>query len=1070
MPPSPQDASSSQATRAPDPRPPAAPPADVTAAARTVAPAPRGPTNVDGVPGYEILGELGRGGMGVVYKARQIKLNRLVALKMILAGGHAGKAELQRFQTEAEAIARLQHPNIVQVYEVGEHAGKPFFSLEFCSGGSLERKLNGTPMPARAAAALLQTLAQAMQAAHKSDIIHRDLKPANILLTRDGTPKITDFGLAKKLDEASQTQSGALMGTPSYMAPEQAGVKGKAMGPAADVYALGAILYELLTGRPPFRAASAMDTIMQVLSNEPVPPRQLAPQTPKDLETICLKCLHKEPARRYRSAAALAKDLERFANGEPIAARPVGQQERSWRWCRRNPVVAGLMAAVAAALLLGMAVATLFAALAYGQAQEALREKREADEQRKAAETARLVAVNATQAVRAGAAEILKQRDRNASLVYAGQIGLALREWEVNEAGNARRLLDLCDPNLRGWEHDYLVALVSKNQRTCPGHSREVVSVAWSSDGRHFASGSRDNTIIVWDAEAGRQVAKLEGHDIWVACVCWSPDGKRLASASNDTTVKVWDVAARKAIHTLRGHAGPVTGVCWSPDGKRLASANVDGTVKLWDADTGLEKGPPLKGHTGFITCVAWSPEPEGRWIASADAKLAVKVWDAATGREVRELKGHAAPVFSLSWRHDSKRLATASADHRVKVWDVETGQPIRTLMGHNRRVGGVAFSPNGEHLASASDDQTVKVWNADADMDPITFRGHAHAVESVAWSPNGLVLASASWDGTVKLWDPGIKQEPPALKGPGFPITSVAWSSFDDSRLASAGLDTAVVAWDTRTYGQRFTIAGNPSAVITPGPTARSSVAWSPDGKYLACGCVNADADANTVHTVKVYDAATGRAEFSLKGPRGLVTSVAWHRDSKRLAGGSADSKVMVWDVGGNREPITVGAHAGWVTCVAWSRDGTRLASSGIDAKLKVWDVGAAREVQTLVGHDGGVPAVCWSPDGTGLASAGWDGKVKVWDLTTGQATHTLTEHNGPVYCVSWSPNGKRLASAGHDGTLKLWDPTTGHKMLSLRAHDGWVTSVAWSPDGKRLASAGSDMTVKVWDTQIGR
>jgi len=302
------------------------------------------------VPGYELLGELGRGGMGVVYRARQVKANRLVALKMILAGGHAGAAELARFRTEAEAIARLQHPNIVQVHEVGEHEGKPFFSLEFCGGGSLAQKLNGTPLPAREAAELVEALARAMQAAHARGVIHRDLKPANVLLAEDGTPKVTDFGLAKKLDEAGQTQSGAVLGTPSYMAPEQAAGKGKEIGPLADVYALGAILYECLTGRPPFRAATALDTILQVVNDEPVPPSQLQSKTPRDLETVCLKCLRKEPAKRYASAADLAEDLRRWQAGEPITARPVGRVERGVKWVRRNPVVTSLLAAVVLAV------------------------------------------------------------------------------------------------------------------------------------------------------------------------------------------------------------------------------------------------------------------------------------------------------------------------------------------------------------------------------------------------------------------------------------------------------------------------------------------------------------------------------------------------------------------------------------------------------------------------------------------------------------------------------------------------------------------------------------------------
>jgi formylglycine-generating enzyme required for sulfatase activity len=303
------------------------------------------------VPGYEIVRELGRGGMGVVYQARHIKLNRPVALKMILSGSHAGAADLARFQTEAEAIARLQHPNIVQVYEVGEHEGKPYFSLEFCGGGSLEKKLAGTPLPPQEAAALIETLARATQAAHEQHVIHRDLKPANVLLAGDGTPKITDFGLAKKLDEAGQTQSGAIMGTPSYMAPEQAAGKSAEIGPAADVYALGAILYECLTGRPPFKAATGLDTIMQVVSDEPVPPSQLQPQMPRDLETICLTCLRKEARKRYGTARELANDLRRFLGGEPIWARPVGAVERTWKWARRRPAAAALLGVVLLALV-----------------------------------------------------------------------------------------------------------------------------------------------------------------------------------------------------------------------------------------------------------------------------------------------------------------------------------------------------------------------------------------------------------------------------------------------------------------------------------------------------------------------------------------------------------------------------------------------------------------------------------------------------------------------------------------------------------------------------------------------
>src|ERR1700676_2114449 len=277
-------------------------------------------------------------------------LDRLVGLKMILAGGLSGSAERERFRTEAEAIARLQHPNIVQVYEVGEHEGMPFFSLEFCPGGSLDGKLDGTPLPPLEAARLVQTLASAVQAAHDKSVIHRDLKPANVLLGEDGTPKITDFGLAKKLDDVGQTQSGSIMGTPSYMAPEQAGGKSGAMGPACDVYALGSILYECLTGRPPFKAATALERIMQVVREEPVPVRQLNASVPRDLETVCVKCLQKEAGKRYASAQALAEDLRRFQAGEPIVARPVSTAERAVKWAKRNPAQAAVLAVSTIAL------------------------------------------------------------------------------------------------------------------------------------------------------------------------------------------------------------------------------------------------------------------------------------------------------------------------------------------------------------------------------------------------------------------------------------------------------------------------------------------------------------------------------------------------------------------------------------------------------------------------------------------------------------------------------------------------------------------------------------------------
>ena len=541
------------ATRpAPPPDDSAPPPGDTMGSSLPSAVPPPTPPVLPVVPGYEVLEELGRGGMGVVYKARHLKLGRVVALKMILAGDFAGPEEVARLRKEAEALGRLQHPNIVQIFEVGEAAGRPFCALEYVEGGALDRKLAGAPQPPREAAALVETLARAVHAAHQRRVVHRDIKPANILLTADGTPKITDFGLAKRLDEEGRTATGAVMGTPSYMAPEQARGRAGEVGPAADIYALGAVLYQLLTGRPPFRAETPLDTMLQVLTHDPPPPRQLRPDVPRDLETVCLTCLHKDPRRRYATAGALADDLRRFLERRPVLVRRVGAVERLALWAQRRPAAAAaaglLVLAVARGAGGGAAVwfwrgaeqARGEAVGALGKAEtekaNAVTVRGDAEEQRKKAETAR----GETEQARLALADANDKIDQSS---YLFKIDLAYRDVLNLDFGRCDRLLDECPPARRQWEWRFVRSLRGACVQSfhLPAETPLASAMAVTPDGGRLAVAWENGAVQVWDLRT-----------------------KKLAAA--------WTVKPEKPCGGFRLRQG-VTSLAFSGDGKRLAGA-----------------------------------------------------------------------------------------------------------------------------------------------------------------------------------------------------------------------------------------------------------------------------------------------------------------------------------------------------------------------------------------------------------------------------------------------------------------------------------------------------------------
>jgi WD40 repeat protein/tRNA A-37 threonylcarbamoyl transferase component Bud32 len=1013
---------------------------------------PHGASPPTTFPGYEIVGEIGRGGMGVVYKARQAGLNRDVALKVVLAGSHAGPNERARFRREAEAVARLSHPNIVQVHEVGEHDGVPFLCLEYVHGPSLAAWAGGRPQPPRHAAALVQTLARAVHAAHAQGIIHRDLTPGNVLLQiadsrlaiadcsdksaianlESAIPKITDFGLAKLLDadpkgasRAYQTKSGAILGTAPYLPPEQASTRAGEVGPLSDVYSLGAVLYELLTGRPPFLGATTLDTLTQVLSAEPVPPRRLQPKVPRDLETICLKCLEKQPVHRYGNAQALADDLARFGRREPIRARPVGAAGRAVRWARRRPATAALLVvSVLATLALVGALVNYFngrklvaayqaEATAHQQAEDA---RQDAETHRQEAEAAEARAEQARAAEAAARRREQVASARAEALHDVHRIGLAHAAWREGNAAQADRLLGEVPEAARCWEWRYLHRICHLERFVTRGQFRPSRDVAFSPDGKRLASVAFDGTLKVWDSASGQELLSVSvltppypGSPALVTGVAFSPDGKLLATSSNDGTVKVWEAATGKERRSLAGSAAPVQGVAFSPDGKLLAAAggtvNAPGEVRLWEVDTGKEV-QTLKGHLRAAVAVAFGPD--GKWLVSVGWDKVVRRFDLADGHEMLALRDAG---IRMALAPDGRLVAACLDDGVVRLWDLATGRETAALRGGTGGTTALAFSPDSKLLATANRTGAVGLWLVATGYQVLGVSGNGKGINALAFSPDGRLLAGAGDDG-VHVWDPSAWREPfafrPQSDGP-MPVTGVQ----------SATLD--------------------------------------PEGRRLLLGCFDG--------ALRVCDAASGQHLLTLRGHSGAIRSVAWSRDGRLLASGGQDGIVKLWDPAAGQELHALHGHTGQVNGVALSADGRLLASVAADGG-RVWDTATGQQTVTLQGQTGEMGCVVFRPDGQLLATGSLNRTVRLWDATTGRETRPALPQPGVVTRLAFSPEGTRLAAA--QGAIRLLDLATAEALV-LTGHDRLVRHLAFSPDGRRLASVGDDLTVRLWDVAVG-
>jgi hypothetical protein len=728
-------------------------------------PAPSSVEPLPAIPGYEVLGVLGRGGSGVVYKARHVPLDRTVALKVIRAASPAGGDVVARLHQEARALARLQHPNIVQVHDVGLHGDQPFLAMEYVAGGTLADRLTGQPQPPAQAAALVEALARAIHAAHRVGIVHRDLKPANVLLsfaagpggsaTDYGLPKITDFGLAKHTyGEAGLTQTGLVMGTPSYMAPEQAQGLAWASGPACDVYALGSVLYHLLAGRPPFRGSQPIEILMQVVHQEPPPLRSLVPQVPRDLETICLKCLEKDPHRRYASAEALADDLRRFRTGVPIQARAAGPAEVAWQWARRNPAAAAWMVVLMLILLVGFPALTMLVRSRL-QAPDTNPPKDRAPPVQIPDHPAAPPADAAGQLRPPAEQQAARQAlDRGLALCKQGEVGPGLL-WMARGLEDATRA---GDAELQGAAR---VSLGKWGPRlSLPGPRVRlpgaVGAAAFGPDGRTalVASGG---TARRYDVVTGRPVgptlqpfSSTRGVNL-IELVAFSPTGRTALTATADGSVSLWDLTTgRPASASFVPGQGPVQAVAFSPDGKVLLTGGADGVVRLWDRVRGRALGQPLR-HQGPVSGLALSRD--GKTVLTGSADGTARLWDAATGRPVGQRLMHRGKVLAVAFGPDGRTVLTACQDGTIQAWHAASAQPRGRPFRPAGGIRAAAFSPAGGAVVVVSGDRAVRVWDWRTGSALGPLLGHAEAVQAVAWAPDGRTFLAGCRDGTAQFW-----------------------------------------------------------------------------------------------------------------------------------------------------------------------------------------------------------------------------------------------------------------------------------------------------------------------------
>jgi WD40 repeat protein/serine/threonine protein kinase len=987
---------------------------------------------------YELLEEVARGGMGAVFRVRQISLKRIVALKLISAGVLATPDVVKRFKAEAEAAASLSHPNIVPIYEIGEHQGQHYFSMGFIEGPNLREALSPirnpkseirNPSPSaqvggfepRRAARLVSTIARAVHYAHQRGVLHRDLKPGNILLDRQGEPHLTDFGLAKLLQkESTLTHTQALMGTPAYMSPEQARGETKEVTTAADVYGLGAVLYETLTGSPPFGGGTSMETIRQVLDQEPRRPSIFNPEVDRDLEAICLKCLEKEPIRRYGSAESLANDLDRWLRAEPITARPASNYERVKKWVRRRPTIAAL----------GTFSLLLLLALSIGSPIAAFRINRE----RQRAEIA-----------------AIELRHK----AYAAEINVAFQALAENNLDRAVQLLERQRPkagqeDLRGFEWRYFWSL-------CQDRSDATFSdaagscVAYSPDGRWLAYCGGDhgivNRFIIRDAFSHKTVTNLSVGPVIAGSFSFSPKTNLLAGA-DDSAVKFWDTKTWHEVPIrLPGAARPAK---FSPDGRWLLTGP-NGHIQLWNTETWQVVATcPLAFYNRPMN-VAFSPNNRFLVMPNPDELNARDEFQVRTVPGLNLIPGigrRAGTVGSTAFTADGKYLLVGFDRGALFVWDFEKQTLVDKLPGHNATVWSIAVSADGKLLATGSADRIINLWDPTTRQQLATLRGHRGEIFGLAFSPDSQTLASIEVNGPqqVKLWNTGVRDRNEEMDGAG----------------VVAGIKSDLILYAASEEGLKIWNLTNNSVSdlrldlheVFAQYLQKNLIALADDLPLLAVARTNGE--------VEVSDLATRSIPKSWRAHRTNMAPVLdISSDGKWLATDSGAGQIILWDAATGREQARFGPVNSGVECVRFAPGGRTLAvATDSGHEVSVWNVITRLQIGLFALERNSAANLEFSPDSELLAATRGN-DVFLWGVRSRRLKTILKGHVQEVRAMAFSPDGKTLVTGSDDQKLKFWHLGTLQELMTLPL-DGGCYSLKFSPDGRVLACGFFKSTVR--------